>query len=134
MHLHAHAHSCTRSLMHTHTHSSMYTHTHRAVQILPNQVLQEVGRHTDSYPIDCMRLSHDSQFLVTCSQDCCKFWAVPDIPRFAPNRIGTIIDEQDKEEEEEEKQWKRRKKRKRKFKQELSKEPTTSASDFFCDL
>lgn len=106
----------------------------RAVQILPNQVLTEVGRHTDSYPIDCMKLTHDHQFMVTCSQDYCKFWSVPDIPTFAPDRIGTVTDEQVKEVEEKRKQ-KRRRKRKREQMWDGSKQTNPiSADDFFSDL
>ncbi|CAI8052765.1 WD repeat-containing protein 55 [Geodia barretti] len=74
--------------------------TIRAVQILPNKVLTEVGRHTDGYPIDCMRLTHDRQFMVTSSQDHCKFWPLSDIPKFAPDTIGTVVGERDDEEEE----------------------------------
>ena len=98
------------------------------MQILPNEVLTEIGRHTDSYPIDCMKLTHDCQFLVTCSQDSCKFWAVPDIPTFAPGRIGACVEE-DKEVEEE-----KRKRKKRKRKQIKDGTKQTKSDDFFSDL
>ena len=111
----------------------------RAVQILPNKVLTEVGRHTDGYPIDCMRLTHDRQFMVTSSQDHCKFWPLSDIPKFAPDTIGTVVSERDDEEEEGEEEGggKRRKKRRgRKRKRELLESVSDSkpANDFFNDL
>ena len=105
-------------------------------------MLAEVGRHTDGYPIDCMRLTHDRNFLVSCSQDHCKFWAVSDIPRFAPDRIGAVLSQQDNEEggeeeegEEGEKREKRRRRRKRK-KRKLVQSSSCSkpANDFFSDL
>lgn len=116
----------------------------RAVQILPNKMLQVIGKHTENYPIDCMRLTHDGQYLVSSSQDCCKFWAVQNIPKFALNRAGVVCSdkedggrgEEEEEEQrgvEEERRWKRRKRRKRKQKQG-DKDDHQATSDFFSDL
>ena len=106
------------------------------MQILPNKVLTEVGRHTDGYPIDCMRLTHDRQFMVTCSQDHCKFWAVSDIPRFAPDTIGTVFSDPEREEEEEEGGRHKRKKRGKKRKREMVRIDSNSkpTNDFFSDI
>ena len=110
--------------------------TFRAVQILPNKVLTEVGRHTDGYPIDCMRLTHDRQFMVTSSQDYCKFWPLSDIPRFAPDTIGTVVGERDNEEEDEGGSKRRKRRRGKKRKRELAESVSDSkpANDFFNDL
>ena len=113
------------------------------MQILPNQVLQVVGRHTDSYSIDCMRLSHDNQYLITASQDYCKFWAAQDIPKFSGDRAGVVCVEEEEGEgegggqgEEEDRQWKRRRRRKRKQRQGDPEDGShqTASNDFFSDL
>ena len=119
----------------------------RAVQILPNEVLQVIGRHTENYPIDCMRLTHDGHYLVTSSQDCCEFWAVQDIPKFALNRAGVVWSGEAEGDgghgegrgrgekgAEEDRRWKRRKRRKRKQKQGDEDDHHQAASDFFSDL
>ena len=79
-----------------------------------------------------MKLTHDGQFMVTCSQDYCKFWAISDIPTFSPDRIGTILNEQDSVATEDKSHTQ---KRKRKRKRELVKNDTGMTSDnFFSDL
>ena len=69
----------TFTVSHTHTHT--HTHTHRSVQILPNQILSVCGQHTEGLPVDNMCLTRGQQYLVTSSQDSCRFWCMEDIPK-----------------------------------------------------
>ena len=114
-------------MYHTHTH----THTHtlcRSVHVLPHQILANVGHHSESLPIDSMCLTHDKTFLVTCSQDSCKFWTVEDIPKLS------AVDTKTGEGED---SWPQRKRRKRKQRQRDADEKGDSATmkdDFFADL
>lgn len=51
----------------------------RAVHILPNRFLGVVGEH-EELPIEALSLTHDGQYLVSCSHDqCVKFWYVGDL-------------------------------------------------------
>ena len=73
-----------------------------------------------------MCLTHDKTFLVTCSQDSCKFWAVEDIPKLSPGG-----------EEKDSCDGPQRKRRKRKQRQrDADKEGGSAAvrDDFFADL
>ena len=84
-----------------------------------------------------MKLTHDRRFMVTCSQDSCKFWPLSDIPRFAPDTIGTVIGEGEEEEEDEEEGGGRKRRRRRKGKKrkrELVEPDSKPADDFFNDL
>lgn len=97
----------------------------RSIQILPNQILGTVGCHTAGFPIDFMCLTHDRAFLVSGSQDSCKFWPVEGIPKLKGS------DSRDQEES-----WLKRRKRKRKQKTEKEREEEEGAgqNDFFADL
>ncbi|KAK7503871.1 hypothetical protein BaRGS_00004994, partial [Batillaria attramentaria] len=53
----------------------------RAVNILPNRFLGIVGEHED-FPIEGLALSHDKQYLASCSHDQrVKFWFVGDVKK-----------------------------------------------------
>lgn len=104
---------------------------HRSIQILPNQLLGLVGRHSTGSPIEGMCLSHDRQYLITSTQESCMFWPTADIPLLPGNS--------DKEEEEEEKRSQKRKRRKKQKHKHLAAEELARAKrlqqkDFFADL
>jgi len=69
---------------------------HRSIQIHPNQVLGKIGKQSSSaLSIDTMCITHDRAYLVTSSQDCCKFWSMSDIPTLqieGKNRKREIVD------------------------------------------
>ena len=84
-----------------------------------------------------MRLTHDRQFMVTCSQDHCKFWCVSDIPTFAADRVGAVLSKYEvKEDKDDEEEMRKRKRRRRKRKRVLvpSDSHSKPVNDFFNDL
>ena len=121
------------------------THTRtlscRSIQVLPSQDLGVVGHHSPGLPIDNMCLTHDSSFLVTGSQDVCKFWSIESIPTLpGANARQQQCDQssgagvQDASDND---GWSKRKKRKRKLKhrQDLAaKGSKRESSDFFSGL
>ena len=107
----------------------------RSIQILPNDILGVVGHHPPGLPIDNMCLTHDGTYLVTGSQDVCKFWSVDSIPTLPspcgasqPSRGAAAGEEGDSD------GWSKRKKRKRKLKHRQLPNPKDNSSDFFSDL
>ena len=113
--------------------------TDRSIQVLPSQVLGVVGHHPPGLPIDNICLTHDSSFLVTGSQDVCKFWSVESIPTLPGARKCSLsggASTQDASDMIDSDGWAKRKKRKRKLKhrQALAAEDSKGNSDFFSGL
>ncbi|XP_041360026.1 WD repeat-containing protein 55-like isoform X2 [Gigantopelta aegis] len=83
----------------------------RAVNILPNRFIGVVGEH-DGFPVESLSLSHDRQFIASCSHDQrVKFWSIGELEHTSVNT-------------------------KRKANKSLKSKPLKSAkhSDFFSDL
>jgi len=107
----------------------------RAVQILPNRTILEVGQHSDDLPVDHLCLTHDHEYLASCSQDCVKFWSVDEViqarirsdPMLSKSVGKPVEDSSDNEDED------CRKRRKRRKKHIVTKRPKKSV-DFFADL
>lgn len=111
--------------------------TFRSIQILPNDTLGVVGHHPPGLPIDNICLTHDGAYLVTGSQDVCKFWCVDSIPTLPspwPSGASQSSRGAAAREEGEADGWSKRKKRKRKMKHRQLPDPKDSSSDFFSDL
>lgn len=110
----------------------------RSIQILPNNILGVVGHHPPGLPIDNMCLTHDGSYLVTGSQDICKFWCVESIPTLPGTRPGSVSQQCRRAPtgggEEDCDGWPKRKKRKRKMKHRQLPDVMNSSSDFFSDL
>ena len=120
----------------------------RSIQLLPSQDLGIIGHHPPCLPIDNMCLTHDGSFLVTGSQDVCKFWSIESIPTLpgASARRQQWCDQstvscssgagvQDTGDGD---GWSKRKKRKRKLKHRqdsvAAKASKRDSSDFFSGL
>ena len=52
---------------------------YRAVQVLPNRTILEVGQHSKELSADCLSLTHDHEYITSCSHDSVKFWSVDNI-------------------------------------------------------
>ena len=62
----------------TELHFRIHCGCFRAVHILPNRFLGEVGEH--QFDVESLAVSHDRRFLLSCSHDqCLKFWAVKSV-------------------------------------------------------
>ena len=129
-----HPSSLTTHLSHT---SSLSC---RSIQLLPSQDLGVIGHHPPCLPIDNMCLTHDGSFLVTGSQDVCKFWSVKSIPTLPGANQSTVscssgAGMQDAGNGD---GWSKRKKRKRKLKHRqdsaAAKASKRDSSDFFSGL
>jgi len=105
------------------------------VQILPNQTILEVGQHSNDLPVDHLSLTHDHEYLASCSQDCVKFWSVDEVvqariksdPMLSASGGKPAEDSSDSEDIE------HRRRRKRRKKHLVTKRPKASI-DFFADL
>ena len=95
----------------------------RAIQILPNKLIGEVGQHTAEYSVDRLCLNYNKQYLLSSSFDCVKLWPVERIPT-------VFINEREPDKD-------RRKRKKRKAQKnllQLAKKKPTRDSSFFADL
>lgn len=103
----------------------------RAVQIIPNKIISEVGHQSDDYPVDNLKLVYDGSILVSGSHDCIKFWSTADIPKIW---IDSKCDKDNDEKVDKKGQGrKRRRQRRRRELFESSKEPKKD-DNFFDDL
>lgn len=115
--------------------------TIRSIQLLPSQDLGVVGHHPPGLPIDNMYLTHDSSFLVTGSQDVCKFWSVesvPTLPGASVRQQQSTCGGASSQDTGDDDGWSKRKKRKRKLKHRqdsaAAKGSRRDNSDFFSGL
>ena len=99
-----HTHSLHANLISTSDASLSCLQFCRAVQILPNKVLCTVGEHSNTYPVDNLRLNYDSTFLISSTYDSVKFWSTSEIPTVWTDSKddATDCDGVNNEEEEEE--------------------------------
>ena len=113
------------------------------MQILPNKIICELGRHfgidKSCYPIEELRLCHSGSHLLSCSYDQINSWSISDIPTVWTGGKREGEDEEEKEEEGEGVRDRRkggkksRRKRRRKELFEMSK-PPKKRDTFFDDL
>ena len=102
------------------------------MQILPNRTILEVGQHSKGLSVDHLSLTHDHEYIASCTQDSVKFWPVENIiqARIKSDPMLLMEDSGDDDDSEDEGS---RKRRKRKRKIVVSKKQKSS-KDFFADL
>ena len=112
------------------------SHLLRSIQILPSEVLGVVGHHPAGLPIDNMCMTHDGSFLLTGSQDVCKFWSVDAIPTLPGAKQSTEAVGGDEQLDDDYGGWSKRKNRKRKMKhrQLPAAKDCRTTDNFFSDL
>ena len=103
----------------------------RAVQILPNRTILEVGQHSKELTVDRLSLTHDHEYIASCSHDSVKFWSVDAVIQARIKSDPMVLRETEDSSEDSEDEI-RRKRKKRKGKTVNTKKQKTN--DFFSDL
>lgn len=103
----------------------------RAVQILPNRTILEVGQHSKELAVDRLSLTHDHEYIASCSHDSVKFWSVDAVIQARIKSDPMVLRETEDSSEDSEDEI-RRKRKKRKGKTVNTKKQKTN--DFFSDL
>ena len=103
----------------------------RAVQILPNRTILEVGQHSKGLSVDHLSLTHDHEYIASCSHDSVKFWSVDNMIQARMKSDSVLLREEEDTDDESGDEGNSRKRRKGKRNTIVSKK---QKSTFFADL
>lgn len=103
---------------------------YRAVQILPNRTILEVGQHSKEVSVDCLSLTHDHEYIASCSHDSVKFWPVNKVVQARIKSDPLLQRGEDSDDSVEDEGNRKRRKRKKTV---ISKKQKSS-TNFFADL
>ena len=119
---------------------SFSLYVYRAVKILPNKIILDVGQHSKELSADHLSLTHDHEYIASCSHDSVKFWSVDNViqARLKSDPLllrgeeeNTDDDDDDDDDDDSGDEGSSRKRRKRKRNTVVSKK---QKSNFFADL
>ena len=63
---------------------------HRSCRLLPNQFLNQVGRHGNGLPVTNLSVTHNKDHVLSCSENVIKFWNLESVYRARCSRDGGV--------------------------------------------